>query len=125
MALSEQEQRLLEQMEAALAAEDPKLASTLRGTRAHRLHRRRAALAGIGFLVGTAALVAGMELNVIVSIVGFVVMLASAILALASWQQITFDAAAGTPQMPKSPTHDNPFMDRLDERRRRHQDEGF
>ena len=31
MALSEEEQRLLEQMEAALAAEDPKLVNTLRG----------------------------------------------------------------------------------------------
>src|SRR5215218_6975566 len=32
MALSDEEQRLLEQMEAALAAEDPKLVNTLRGT---------------------------------------------------------------------------------------------
>ena len=46
MALSDEEQRLLEQMEAALAAEDPKLVNTLRGTGARRVHRRRAALAG-------------------------------------------------------------------------------
>ena len=32
MALSEEEQRLLEQMEAALAAEDPKLVNAMRGT---------------------------------------------------------------------------------------------
>ena len=35
MALSEKEQELLAQMEAALTAEDPKLASTLRGKTPH------------------------------------------------------------------------------------------
>ena len=39
--LSEEELRLLEQMERALVAEDPKLASTLRGTKV-RQHQRRA-----------------------------------------------------------------------------------
>ena len=46
MALSEEEQRLLDQMEAALAAEDPKLVNAMRGTGMRRLHRRRAAIAG-------------------------------------------------------------------------------
>ena len=62
MALSEEEQRLLEQMEAALAAEDPKLVNTLRGTGVRKLHRRRAAVAGVGFFVGLALLVVGMYL---------------------------------------------------------------
>jgi Protein of unknown function (DUF3040) len=43
VALSDEEQRLLEQMEAALAAEDPKLVNALRGTGVRRVHRRRAA----------------------------------------------------------------------------------
>ena len=62
MALSEEEQRLLEQMEAALAAEDPKLVNTLRGTGVRKVHRRRAAVAGVGFFVGLALLIAGMYL---------------------------------------------------------------
>ena len=61
MALSEEERRLLEQMEAALAAEDPRLAHTLRGSASNRrIHRRRAALAGVGFVAGAVMLVAGM-----------------------------------------------------------------
>ena len=40
--LSEEELRLLEQMERALVEEDPKLASTLRGTSLRRSARRRA-----------------------------------------------------------------------------------
>jgi hypothetical protein len=59
MALSDEEQRLLEQMEAALAAEDPKLVNTLRGTGARRVHRRRAALAGVAFLIGLAVVIVG------------------------------------------------------------------
>ena len=46
MPLSEEELRLLEQMERALVEEDPKLASTLRGTAFRRTARRRAILAG-------------------------------------------------------------------------------
>lgn len=123
MALSEEEQRLLEQMEAALAAEDPKLASALRGTRTRRLHRRRAALAGVGFVVGLAALIAGMEFGIVVSILGFVIMLAATILALTSWQKVSHE---GGGHDPKGSPHDaTDFIDRLAERWRRRQDEGF
>src|SRR5215208_2977607 len=45
--LSEEELRALERMERALVQEDPKLASTLRGTSLRRAARRRAILAGI------------------------------------------------------------------------------
>ena len=41
MPLSEEELRLLEQMERALVEEDPKLASTLRGTTMRRHARRQ------------------------------------------------------------------------------------
>ena len=40
MPLSEEEQRLLEQMEEALAAEDPKFASALRGAASRQHHKR-------------------------------------------------------------------------------------
>ena len=44
--LSEEELRLLEQMERALVEEDPKFASTLRGTSLRSIARRRAIVAG-------------------------------------------------------------------------------
>ena len=56
MPLSEEELRLLEQMERALVEEDPKFASALRGTSFRRSARRRAVMAGIVFLVGIAGL---------------------------------------------------------------------
>ena len=73
MALSEKEQELLAQMEAALTAEDPKLASTLRGKAPHAVHSRRAAFATFGFIAGVALLIAGMSVNWLVSVIGFVV----------------------------------------------------
>jgi hypothetical protein len=89
MALSEKEQELLAQMEAALTAEDPKLASTLRGKTPNAVHRRRAALAAIGFIAGVAILLVGMSVSWVVSVLGFVLMLVSTISALASWGRAT------------------------------------
>ena len=81
--LSEEELRLLEQMERALVEEDPKFASTLRGTSMRASARRRAILAGFAFVGGVALLMAGAVLaNPSVGIVGFVLMLASATVAL-------------------------------------------
>ncbi|VXB15375.1 DUF3040 domain-containing protein [Nocardioides sp. AX2bis] len=85
MPLSEEELRLLEQMERALVEEDPKFASTLRGTSMRRTARRRALLAAVVFVVGVVVLMTGAITNqVVIGIVGFVVMLGSATLALTS-----------------------------------------
>jgi hypothetical protein len=85
--LSEEELRLLEQMERALVAEDPKLASTLRGTALRRNARRRAIVAAAVFLIGVGVLMAGAIMRLtIVGIIGFVVMLGSAYIALVSWR---------------------------------------
>jgi len=123
MALSENEQRLLEQLEAALAAEDPKLASTLRGTGSRKLHRRRAAVAGAGFLLGVIGLLAGMEYGWVISVLGFVIMLAATVVALTSWRQV-----GGTPadriRGSRGPRDGGAFMDRMEDRWRRRQDEG-
>ncbi len=87
MPLSEEELRLLEQMERALVAEDPKLASTMRGTTLRATARRRALLAGGVFVIGVAVLMTGAVTQLIpVGILGFVVMLASAYIALSSWR---------------------------------------
>ena len=85
--LSEEELRLLEQMERALVAEDPKLASTLRGTTLRAKARRRALVAGVVFLAGVCMLMTGAVFQQIwVAVTGFVVMLASAYVALSAWR---------------------------------------
>lgn len=113
MALSDKEQRLLEQLEAALAAEDPKLASTLRGTTTRTLHRRRAAIAGLGFVLGLAALIGGMQLSIIVSVLGFVVMLVATVIAISSWRVVETESQG------RGSDPDSVITDRLDERWRR------
>ncbi len=83
MPLSEEELRLLEQMERALVEEDPKLASTLRGTTVRRTSRRRAILAGLAFVVGVVVMMSGAVAQLpVVGVVGFGIMLISATVAL-------------------------------------------
>ena len=85
MPLSEEELRLLEQMERALLQEDPKFASTLRGTSFRRAARRRAILAGVVFVIGIALLMTGVITQLpVVGIVGFVIMLGSATIGVAA-----------------------------------------
>jgi hypothetical protein len=95
--LSEEELRLLEQMERALVAEDPKFASALRGTARRRDARRRALVAGGVFVLGVAVLMTGAVMaNTLVGIVGFVVMLGSAVLALSYWRSQSAPTSAET-----------------------------
>ena len=103
MPLSEEELRLLEQMERALVAEDPKLASTLRGTRMRQRARRQVIVGAVGFVLGLGALMAGVVLPMVaVGIVGFLLMLGSAYLALSSWR--AREAAATAPaSVPEDP----------------------
>lgn len=104
MPLSEEELRLLEQMERALVAEDPKFASTLRGTRM-RQHARRQMIAGVlVFLVGVTLLMSGAVLKIIpLGIFGFVVMLGSAYWALSSWRGQNKAAFQADPRQASSP----------------------
>lgn len=85
MPLSEEEIRLLEQMERALVEEDPKFASTLRGTTLEKVAKRRALLAIVGLVVGVGVLMAGAVLRLTpVGIAGFVLMLLSATVAISA-----------------------------------------
>ena len=87
MPLSEEELRLLEQMERALVAEDPKFASTLRGTRMRQHARRQMAVGVFVFLVGIAMLMTGAIYKTYpVAVLGFVVMLGSAYFTLITWR---------------------------------------
>jgi len=133
VALSEEEQKLLAQMEAALAAEDPKLVNTFRGTTVRRVHRRRATLAGIGFFLGLALLLAGLATYAWVSVVGFVVMVVAAVTAIYAWQHVSNAPKDDTEVRPTSPTprpagypqSSQSFMDKMEERWRRRRDEDF
>ena len=130
MALSEQERKLLEQLEASLMAEDPRLADRLSGTAEVRVHRRRAALAGLGLVIGLAILVAGVSVHPAVSVLGFLVMLASVLVGVKSWQRVGDEGGQPSRPAPKPPRTDPPassssdFMDRLEERWRRRQQDG-
>ncbi|AQX16705.1 hypothetical protein BCR15_08625 [Tessaracoccus lapidicaptus] len=127
MALSEQERKLLEQLEASLMAEDPKLADTLSGSSSIRIHRRRAALAGLGFIVGVVVLLVGVQVHPAVSVLGFLVMLAAALVGINSWRRVGDDGGGqpsrrptqGAPRQPTASSQD--FMDKLEERWRRRQ----
>ncbi|WP_420711254.1 DUF3040 domain-containing protein [Streptomyces sp. NRRL F-5053] len=88
MPLSEHEQRMLEQMERALYAEDPKFATALEGSELRRYTRKRVYQAVAGFLVGIALLMAGMVAQQPwISVVGFLVMLGCAVLAVTGWRK--------------------------------------
>ncbi|MEL4504139.1 DUF3040 domain-containing protein [Luteococcus sp. H138] len=110
MALSEQEQRLLDQLEASLAADDPSLARTLRGDSAapKLLPPRRTGVLVLGFLVGLAGLVGGMQVHPVVSVLGFVIMLVSAVLLS---EQLRGQGGASDlredldPRLPGQPSH--------------------
>ncbi len=74
MALSEHEQKLLEEMERALYAEDPRFASSMREAAPRRA--LRTGLLSLVVLAGLAAIATGLAIQIpVVSIVGFVVAL--------------------------------------------------
>ncbi len=82
MPLSEHEQRLLEQMEQAMLAEDPKFASAMRGRSSRARQRRRLLFGSIGLIAGLVLVVLGVANAMVpVAVVGFVLMLAGAAFA--------------------------------------------
>jgi hypothetical protein len=132
--LSDHEQRLLEQMERALTAEDPKFVTAMRGADLRRRYQRRAVLATLAFVVGIIMLMTGAVTEVIpVGVAGFVVMLLSAWYAVTSWRRVPAEGdignfppaqAGGKPARPRQSASRRGFMERLEERWRRRREEG-
>jgi hypothetical protein len=93
--LSEHEQRMLEQIESALYAEDPKFASAVRGGRLRTASSRRRLQSVALFVTGLLLLVAGIALPVkpggfpIISLFGFLVMFAAGVLLLLGGTKVT------------------------------------
>lgn len=86
--LSEHEQRQLEQIEQALYAEHPRFAKAVRAADPQVHYRRRIVYAALGFVAGIALLIVGVAMQIWVSIVGFVVMLASSYWAYLSYRRM-------------------------------------
>ena len=133
MPLSEHEQRMLDQIESALYAEDPKFASSVRGgtMRAPSARRR---LQGVGLLlIGLAMLVAGVAIKAtmiggfpVLSVIGFLVMFGGVVFA------ITGPPAQGTRERGAAPSGSRQrrsksaggsFSSRMEDRFRRRFDE--
>ncbi|TQN31994.1 DUF3040 family protein [Haloactinospora alba] len=127
MPLSEHEQRMLDQIEQALYAEDPKFANTVRQTTPAVHYKRWIVKASIGFALGIILLMAGVFLQQpVVSIIGFVAMLACALWGMSGWRRAA--GGGGTEKTaaasrPKQRRQQRPgMMQRFEERWRRRQE---
>jgi hypothetical protein len=115
---------MLEQMERALYAEDPKFASALEGSGLRTSTRRRMYQAVPGFLIGIGLLMAGMVTQrVVVSVVGFLVMLGCAALAVASWRRLVRPAQGTADPAGRRPRRRSGVMNRIEARWQRRRDE--
>lgn len=127
MPLSEHEQRLLEQMERALYAEDPKFATALEGAGMRTHTRRRTGWAIAGFVVGLVLLMTGVMLPAIwISVVGFLLMLTGAALAVTGWRRSPGQAQAdgGSASAGRAPRPRRAkMMTRIEDRWKRRRDE--
>lgn len=129
MPLSENEQRMLEQMERALYEEDPKFATQLKGSDARAFYRKRLVGAVAVFSIGVAALLGGAVSTVYaVAVVGFLLMLGGAWFGVSSWRRIPAPGEIGSFQAPggtsKAGKKSNPrFMNRIENRWKKRRDE--
>ncbi|WP_326827051.1 DUF3040 domain-containing protein [Streptosporangium sp. NBC_01639] len=130
MPLSDHEQRLLDQIEQALYAEDPKWANTVRISDPRSHYKRRLVKASIGFILGIVLLMVGVVIiNIPLGVGGFVVMLAACLWGLSSWKRMNGfgEAAAAPPGRPGKTRRRGgarqSFMERMEERWRRRHDE--
>ncbi|AWB86282.1 DUF3040 domain-containing protein [Mycetocola zhujimingii] len=126
MPLSEQEQRLLDEMERNLYRNDADFVSTV-GNRKGRPSYRNIAIGCVITIVGAGALIAGVILQQpIIGIIGFAAMLAGVMFAISpgkgeatSEPQSPFPASGKRSQSAASPS----FMDRMNHRWDKRQDE--
>jgi hypothetical protein len=130
VALSEHEQKLLEQMEQALYADDPKFASNLR-TAGTGATRKRAALGVLAVLAGLGLLVLGVATSPAVGVAGFTVMLIGAVITYSAFTggvAVSADEIDADPDVKafraktqKAPKNTN-FMNRMEDRWRKRTD---
>ena len=124
MPLSEHEQRLLEQIEASLYAEDPKFARSWRTRDFHNIKRTRLVRAAILFAVGLGLLLGGVitlngstVIGIALGVAGFLLMLGAAWFALSTRQRLRTPSTT-----PKAKGPRQSIRSRLEERWERRQD---
>lgn len=125
MPLSEHEQRLLEQMERALYAEDPKLASTL--TRGHHSvgvsSRRGVAIGFLLLIVGLAAAIGGVAIDqILLGLVGFVIVVTGLVMFVRGLRAPSVDVSSAPAATPQTPQGTSGFMGRMEDRWNRRQE---
>ena len=102
MPLSEDEQRILQEIEQQFYEHDPALAGEIGSTTLYKHAGRNLKWAAFGFVAGLAVVIAFLA-NLLVAFVGFLVMLTCAVifernlrkLGRAGWQQMTESMRAG------------------------------
>jgi hypothetical protein len=120
MPLSDEEARLLHQLEQSLAAEDPDFASALRGSKLLAKSKRLSAVSAIGFLTGLGLLFTGAATaRTWVGVLGFVVMLAAVYIFVTAGRR-GFGASADLRAAPAGKPSGS-FVDRMEERWQRRQ----
>ncbi|NGX07503.1 hypothetical protein BKG76_00615 [Mycobacteroides franklinii] len=131
MPLSEHEQRMLDQIESALYAEDPKFASSVRGGRLGATSGRRRLQGAALFCIGLAMLVIGVAVPAtqignfpVLSVIGFVVMFGAAVFAIIGSRRsetspVGQGGQGGAGGRARKPRAAGSFAQRMEERFRR------
>jgi hypothetical protein len=122
MALSDREQQLLEQMERALASEDPRFASALGSPMTNRIATKSIGIAVLGVVIGIGSLLAAVTLSIpVLGVLGFLAIVAGFYFANLGAKSSPETGKPGTAS--KAPTSGG-FMQGLEDRWDRRQDNG-
>ena len=97
--LNENEERILQEIERQLHADDPQSAERLGSTTLPRYLARNSRYAALGFLIGLVILVVGFASSWVLGIFGFAIMVASAVFLLKNLHRM---GRLGLQQMTKS-----------------------
>ena len=121
MPLSEHEQRLLDEIEQALYAEDPKFASAVRSARRHSSRRTSLIIALLCVGVGLTLVLVGLLSTVIaLSVVGFVMLVGGSVYGVQSFRH---GATTSTNPAPARQPKQGGVRGRMEDRLRRRFDE--
>jgi hypothetical protein len=134
MPLSDHEQRMLDQIESALYAEDPKFASSVRGGTLRAPSARRRIQGAALFVIGLAMLVSGVAFKAtqisgfpILSVLGFVVMFGGVVFAITGPRvpggRDRSGSEPGSPRPKRAKGAGGSFTSRMEDRFRRRFDE--
>src|SRR5690242_11766242 len=134
MPLSDHEQRMLDQIESALYAEDPKFASSVRGGTLRAPSTRRRLQGAALFVIGLAMLVCGVAFRAtmisnfpVLSVIGFLVMFGGVIFAITGPRVAGRDRSGGAEPGAARPKRakgsGGSFTSRMEDRFRRRFDE--